>query len=213
MATMFLPNEITGGADGCVRAEEARRSDPLSPASSGFVVTDEVSGIVASVERIDAWMTMAIAGDRFVYATRSFLPAKSAGAARMRQLDERGLVKLTQQRRADLPDIFNYIATRTSVDSAMRRPVRHTIGARIIDAEPTLVDALLPVLDRAAKFKRPCPTDHQLAERSGLSVAEVAAGLEALTHAGLIRVFAAPRPTLRRVVIVATGQQTGEVRK
>ncbi|KQN93866.1 hypothetical protein ASE95_02885 [Sphingomonas sp. Leaf231] len=213
MAGVLHSNEITSAADGRARAEEVRRSNPLPPTSSGFVETDEAPGIVASVERVNAWMEVAEAGDRFVYATRAMLPFRSPGAARMRSLAERKLVLLVRPRSTSNPELFNYTAVRTTVPSVLRKPVRGTLSACLIDAEAATVDALMPILDRAARFGRPCPTDKQMAERTGLTVEAVAGGIEVLVLAGLIRVFAAPRPTLRRVVILATGHQTGDVFK
>lgn len=210
MAAVFLPdNGIAGAADGRARAEEARRSDPLPPASSGFVMTDEAPGVIASVARIDAWMEVAKAGDRFVYATRAMLPLGAQGAVHMRLLAQRGLVLLVRPRCVAEPTLFNYTAVRTSKPTAMERPVRAILAPRVIDAEAELVDALLPVLERAARFGRPCPTDRQLAQKSGLSADQIEPALHALVLANLIRVHQAPRPTLRRVVIVASGAQTG----
>ena len=209
MPAVFLSNEITGAADGRVRAEEARRFNPLPPVSSGSAVVDEAPGVVADVNRIDAWMKAARAGDQFTYATRPFLPASSPGARRMRALEARGLVRLTQARTAPGVSMFYYRATRTSAPTALEKPARVQLSAVVIDAEAALVDALLPVLERTARFGRPCPTDKQLAAKSGLAPAEIEAAMQALVLANLIRVHQAPRPTLRRVTIVATGAQTG----
>ena len=170
---------------------------------------DEAPGVVASVERIDAWMAVARSGDRFVYATRLCLPVVSAGAKRMRDLAARDLVLLTRPRSAIDPSIFCYTATRSSKPTALTLPVRPRLVAPIVEAESAVVDALLPILDRAARFGRPCPTDRQLAERARLPVETIQAGLLALSAAGMIRIHAAPRPTIRRVTIVATGAQTG----
>ncbi len=210
MPAVFLPShEITGAADGCVRAEEAVRPCPPPSASSGFVMVDEVPGMVASPERVAAWMEVAKPGDRFVYTTRATLPPRSAGAKAMLRLAERGLVMLVRPRSKTNPDLFNYTAVRTSVPTALERPKRERLVARVIDAEAELVNALLPVLDRFARFGRPCPTDKQLAEKTRLPIDQIAPGLQALQLAGLIRIHQVPRPTLRRVVIVATGAQTG----
>lgn len=209
MAAAFPFHEITGSTDGCARAEEARRLSPLPPASSGFTVVDEAPGVIADVGRIDAWMATARPGDQFTYATRAFLPASSPGARRMRDLDARGLVRLTQARCAPGVSMFYYRATRTSAPTALEKPARVQLSAVVIDAEAALVDALLPVLERTARFGRPCPTDKQLAAKSGLAPAEIEAAMQALVLANLIRVHQAPRPTLRRVTIVATGAQTG----
>ena len=70
-------------------------------------------------------------------------------------------------------------------------------------------DRLLPHLERAAAFGRPCPTDKQLAQKAKIPVDFVAAGMLALRAAKVIAVHAAPAPTLRRVTILATGAQTG----
>ncbi|MBY9062321.1 hypothetical protein K7957_05175 [Sphingomonas yunnanensis] len=185
------------------------RFSPLPAASSGFVVTDEVPGIVASPERVAAWMELASAGDRFVYATRATLPLRSPGATAMRQLSDRGLVILVRPRCAADPTVFNYTAIRTKAPTSLEKPKRERLVARVIDAEAAVVDALLPVLERAASFGRPCPTDKQLASKAGLRPDEVEPALAALVAANLIRIHQAPRPTLRRVTIVASGAQTG----
>ena len=198
----------TRASDGSSCAGEVGRFPPVRSASPDHIA-GELPGVVASVERIDAWMSIAKPGDRFVYASRAVLPIASAGAARMRALQERGLVRLYRPRCQLDRTIFNYMAERTSMRTPLTRPVRPVLGARLIDAEAALIDALLPVIERAAQFKRPCPTNRQLAERSGLDAAQVDDALEALILGGLIRVHAAAPPTLRRIMIVATGAQTG----
>jgi hypothetical protein len=154
-------------------------------------------------------MEMAEAGDRFVYASRATLPIASAGAKRMRDLAALNLVCLTRPRSKLDPTIFNYQATRTSAPVPLPEPKRPTLTAHLVDAEAAIVNALLPVLARAARFARPCPTDKQLAERTQLPIASIQPGLAALSAAGLIRIEALPAPTRRRVIIIATGAQTG----
>lgn len=194
-------------ADGRAHAEGAGDNSPRLPAPSGYA--DELPSVVASVARIDAWMEIAKPGDVFVYATRATLPIASAGAKRMYELAKRDLVCLTRPRSTLDPSVFNYRATRTSKSTALSKPMRAMLSAPLIDAEPALIDALLPVLTRLARFGRPCPTNNQLASRSGLAVDQIDAALAALVLAGLIRIQSLPRPTMRRIVIVATGEQTG----
>lgn len=211
MVAVSLPNKITGEADGRVRAEEAQWFDPLPLVSSDTYALDEAPGVIASVERIDAWMGVARPNDVFTYATRAFLPASSTGARRMRELNARGLVRLTQARCAPGVSLFHYRATRTMTATPLAKPDRALLSARVIDAEAALIDKVLPVLDRAARFGRPCPTDKQLAEKCGLEPVQIEPALHALVMANLIRIHAAPRPTVRRVTIVASGAQTGLV--
>jgi hypothetical protein len=175
-------------------------------------VYDEAPGIVASPERIDAWMEVAKPGDRFVYATRLCLPVASRGAARMRELEKRGLVVLTRPRSTLDATVFNYTAHRTATMTAMARPHRPKLVAPAVvlaDGEAALIDALLPVLERFAHHGRPCPTDKQLAARARLTEEAVKAGLAAMAAAHLIRVQGCAAPTYRRIIIIATGAQTG----
>ena len=175
-------------------------------------VLAEAPGVVASVARIDAWMEVAKAGDVFVYVTGTFLPLRGGGAARMKELSDRGLVTLSQKRVEAGSSMFNYRAQRTSKATAMTRPERVTLVAShvaLVDAEADIVDALLPVLDRFARSGRPCPTDKQLAARARLSEAQVKAGLAALVAAHAIHIRGCAAPTSRRVTILATGHVTG----
>lgn len=173
---------------------------------------DEAPGVVASVARIDAWMEVAKAGDRFVYATRMCLPAASKGAKRMLALAESGLVCLTRPRSQAEPTLFHYMATRTSKACILTRPERPKLvapSAVIADGEAEAVNKLLPVLERFASARRPCPTDRGLAERAGLSEAAIRPTLDAMVQAHLILVQGVRPPTSRRIVIVSTGAATG----
>ncbi len=182
------------------------------PLWSAPVVKDQCVGIVASVEQIDAWLAVARAGDRFVYATRHGLPLASAGRRRMLALGEAGIVDLCQKRSAIDPSMHVYAAQRTSKPTALTRPERPVLTAPtapVADGEVQAIDALLPVLTRFASAGRPCPTDRQLAERAGLREADVPAVLAAMVQSHLIRIQGAAAPTNRRVVILATGAMTG----
>ena len=198
-------------ADGRVCAEEAGVF-PRASVSSGSMF-DEVSGLVAGVDRINAWMAVANPGDRFIYASRSsLLPGASAGAARMRDLQGRKLVMLFQARSTLDATRTNYIAVRTAVPDALAKPVRPRLAlssAPIAEDEAASIDALLPVLERFAAKGRPCPTDKQLAERAGIATAMVQPTLDAMVAAHLIRIEGARGPTNRRVLILSTGAITG----
>ena len=89
------------------------------------------------------------------------------------------------------------------------RPKLGLHAAALVDDEARIVDALLPVLERFARHRRPCPTDKQLADRARLTEVEVKSGLDAMAAAHLIRVQGCAPPTYRRVVIVASGLITG----
>jgi hypothetical protein len=176
---------------------------------------DEAPGMIATVAQVDAWMERAKAGDVFVYVTGTCLPIRSSGAARMRELSSMRLVDLSQKRLVPGRPTHNYRAQRTSKPSALTRPERPMLtlpSAALVDGEAAIVDALLPVLTRFAKAGRPCPTDAQLAERTGLARDAVPSAMEAMVAANLIRVHLAPRPTLRRVLILSTGAMTGLAR-
>ena len=173
---------------------------------------DEAPGMIATVAQVDAWLEHAKYGDVFVYVTGTCLPIRSGGAARMRDLAARGLVHLTQKRVAPGAAMTNYRAQRSNKPSALSKPTRSTLSidkAELVDDEATLVNSLLPLLARAAKHGRPCPTDAQLAERAMLRRDDIAPALEVLRAAGLIHIQSAPAPTLRRVTILATGERTG----
>lgn len=204
-------NEIAHDADGRVCAEGAGASPPaLAPSGSPF---DEVSGLVAGVDRINAWLAVANPGDRFIYASRtSLLPGASAGAARMRDLAARKLVMLVQARSTLDATRTNYIAVRTAMSTALAKPARPRLAvstAPIAENEAASIDALLPVLERFASKGRPCPTDKQLAERAGIVTSMVQPTLEAMVAAHLIRIEGARGPTNRRVLILSTGAITG----
>ncbi|SEM62423.1 hypothetical protein SAMN05192583_0872 [Sphingomonas gellani] len=178
-------------------------------------IGDEACGVVASVARIDAWMELAKAGDRFVYASRLTLPVASAGAKRMRDLAKRELVLLTRPRSTIDPTVFNYTATRSSKPSPLTKPDREKLKVVTLPIdidEVEAVNSLLPVLERFARAGRPCPTDHQLAQRADLSVDLIKPILKAAEAAHMIRVLPAPGPTGRRILILSTGAITGLVR-
>jgi hypothetical protein len=176
---------------------------------------DEAPGVVASPERIEAWIEVAKQGDVFTYATRLCLPVNSAGAKRMRQLEALGLVVLTRPRSTLNTTVFNYRAQRTGKATPLTRPVRPILAApsaTLVNDEAAIVNALFPVLERFAQHARPCPTNKQLADKAKLTEDTVKAGLEAMVAAHMIKVLGCAAPTNRRVVIVGTGAITGLAR-
>jgi hypothetical protein len=208
---MAKPASLTmHDADGRVCADEAGVF-PRAPASSGSIF-DEMTGLVAGVDRINAWLAVAKPGDRFIYATRQTLPIASAGRLRMLDLQKQGLVSLVRPRSPLDPTVFNYTATRTTTPSAVTRLERPRLAAKvepIADGEAAVIDALLPVLERFARYGRPCPTDRQLAAKAELTEGDVKAGLEAMASAHLIRVQGCAAPTYRRIIILSNGLITG----
>lgn len=207
--------EIARDVDGRACAEEAGMNAPRSTASSDLII-DEFPGTVATIEMIDHWLSYAKPGEELVYATRCWLPAKSAGAAHLRTLAGQGLVHLKQRPIAGRPE-RNYVAERSSRRKPLVLATKPTRGISPQDRhggvndDVTAMNAVLPLLARAARFERPCPTDRKLAERAGLSVEAVAHALDSLRSAGLIRVDGVKAPTLRQVTIVATGHRTGMI--
>ncbi|UYY60125.1 hypothetical protein [Sphingomonas sp. S2-65] len=172
---------------------------------------DEARNIALPAERVAAWVEAARPGDELVYGSRWFgvLPAKSPTAAKVRALHAEGLV-LPFQRVIQAGVERNYVVRRTA--RPWIAPAAPSPLAEPAHASPAAIDALFALLARAARFKRPCPTDKQLAERAGIERGEVKPALEAMVEAGLIDVAGCAAPTLRRVRIVATGETTGWVR-
>lgn len=185
----------------------------LSVRTSSEALAGEALNVVASPDRILGWAEIAQPGDQFVYASRAYLPSGSEGAKAAYDLATRGLVHLKQRRIAG-SIATNYVAERTSAAWKPKQPKlpRSAPPAiRSADAEAAAINALLPVLQRAARFGRPCPTDAQLATRCGLSRGDVKAAIAAMELMNMVRVIAVKAPTLRMVTIVSTGHRTGLV--
>lgn len=190
--------------------ETGSRSPKPQPVSPGAI--DQAKGLIASPDQIEAWFALAQSGDRFVYATRSYLPAGSTGAQRMRTLSDQGLVHLIQKRSDLFIGEWCYLAERSSKSEAtVRPPARPKSDVRSTSDDVTAINALLPVLKRAARFGRPCPTDLQLAEKAGIDRAQVQPALDAMRTMNIIRVSPAKAPTLRFITIVESGHKTGLV--
>lgn len=203
---MLMPEIACGPPAACDGAGEA---PPSSPAP---LMVDEVPGIVAPRERIAAWLTIAQAGDEFVYASRMIrLPAKSPGAEVVRGLVRNGMVFAYQRPIAGRSE-RNYCIKRSSKPLTPPAPVRPRLSAvveSVAHDEVDTVNAVMAQLSRAARFKLPCPTDAQIARRAGIAADRVPAILQMMISAAMIRVHAAPAPTLRFVTIVDTNERTG----
>jgi len=201
-----------------VAAASSARSETglpfLEKHPAGFSMIDEATNVYSTAEALVAWAQAARRGDSFVYASRCtrLFPASSRVAEVARELHDREFVALVQRRVPGTRDQRNYIAQRTGRPwSAPQEPRPALRVVRGPDAEAAVINTLLPVLRRAARFTRPCPTDAQLAARIGASVEAVQLALRALEATGDIRIGRAAAPTLRQVTIVATGHRTGMV--
>lgn len=176
-------------------------------------IVDEAAGVVASPDRIAAWLLCAKAGDEFVYATRCGLPPASPGAKAARDAQGLGLVMLFQRALPGRKE-RNYVAKRTAkvmpVNLAPVDRAPANDGAPI-DEEARALTAVLDLLRRAARFQRPCPTNFALARRANVTRDDVERVMDLLATMGLIRIQRAPAPTLRQVTIVGTGHRTGLV--
>lgn len=177
---------------------------------------DEHAGIVATAEQIFAWAEHSKPGAEFIYATRCYLPIGSRGADAARTLSERGLAHL-KQRKIPGSMQYNYVAERSSApwSQILDRPRKGLspgwAAKRDADEDAGAINALLPILQRHARFGRPCPTDAQLSERAGVDLQSVKVAMTAMVATGAIRIDGVKAPTLRIVTIVATGHRTGMV--
>lgn len=207
--TATVPKFTRGASPAVARAGETSPL-PLDSISPGSFA--EATGVIASVDQIETWLAIAKAGDRFLYATRPFLPAGSQGAVRMRTLSEQGLVHLIQKRSDLWPSDWCYYAERSTKSARDVRPLREPRhDVRTVPDDISAINVLLPILKKAARFGRPCPTDVQLGERAQLPRDAVQPAIEAMRTMNIIRVLPAKAPTLRLVEIVETGHKTGLV--
>ncbi|VVT20435.1 conserved hypothetical protein [Sphingomonas aurantiaca] len=207
--TISVSKFTRGASPAGARAGETSplSSDSVSPGSFA-----EAKGVIASIDQIETWLAIAKAGDRFLYATRPFLPAGSQGALRMRTLAEQGLVYLVKKRSDLLPGEWCYYAERSTKSAREVRPLREPRhDVRTVPDDISAINVLLPILKKAARFGRPCPTDVQLAERAQLPRDAVQPAIDAMRTMNIIRVLPAKAPTLRLVEIVETGHKTGLV--
>lgn len=169
---------------------------------------DEASGVVASIARIEAWLSIATAGDEFVYATRAALPPGSKSAAHLRELAGRGAVELFQRGTTEA-GVRNYVARRTACPLGVKPPIART---PVVDdsAFDEMEDRLLAHLRAAVRRGLPCPPDAALARAMELPrQSDVARLYERLRQAGTITVeVVRDIPTYRVVTLTETGQRT-----
>ena len=173
---------------------------------------------LASIADIDRWLSAADYADVFVYAVCPWLPIAAPGGRRMYALAMAGLVNLTKKRSDLLKGEWAYRAQRTSkplpepeAPAVPRRRLSVT-APEIASDEAASIDLLLPLLKRAARHGRPCPTDAQMADRTGIPRSAIPATLAAMRAAHLIRIEGVASPTLRLITILATGHRTGFVK-
>lgn len=206
--TTSVSKFTSGRSPAVARAGEA---SPLSPDSASPGSFAEAKGVIASIDQIETWLAIAKAGDRFLYATRSaFRLGSSQSALRLRTLAEQGLVHLLQKRSDLLPGEWCYYAERSTKSARDIRPLREPRhDVRSMSDDVSAINVLLPILKKAARFGRPCPTDVQLAERAQLPREVIQPTIDAMRTMNIIRVLPAKAPTLRFVEIVETGHKTG----
>lgn len=168
-------------------------------------IIDEAPGVVASVERIEAWLQVSTPGDEFVYATRLALPVASRGAAHLRALQDAGEVELFQRRTAE--GTFNYVARRRAVPAVAGLPQRpRPVPAAMLSEEAS---RLLAMLRGVTRNGLPCPGNPLIARELGLArpsyVSELFGELAETGHVAVEQIRRAPH---RVVTLLATGQQT-----
>jgi len=197
-----------------VPASDSEASVPPAPVSLDYA--DDRSGRVASIAEVDSWLAYAEAGDVFTYSVRStWLPISAPGKRRLYALAIQGLVTLSQKPSDLIEGAKAYRAQRTSVPLPPPEPApvpraKLSLAAPVIAVdEAAAIDLLLPIVQRAAKYGRPCPTDAQLADRTGIPRDDIPAALAAMKAARLIKIEGTSAPTLRLITILATGQRTG----
>lgn len=159
---------------------------------------------VPAAEELSAWTSKARVGDRFVYCEASAL-VQGDTARLARELEQAGLVTLTQERRAG--GGFQYVATRTRLRAAAA--IKPTGGA---DEESA---AILRCLKRAANLGLTCPSLADLSRTLAsvgmeLTVGQVRHRFDRLIDDGLIKsvIYSDNGANVRVVTISETGERT-----
>lgn len=208
-----MVSKFTDGPSPAPASDSEAGAPPIPPASLDYA--NDRRGLVASIADIERWLSAADVGDVFTYAVRPFLPVTAPGKRRMYALSIQGLVTLTQKRSDLIENAFAYRAQRTSQplpepeQPAEPRKRLSLAPAVLAVDEAAAIDKLLPIVTRAAKYGRPCPTDAQMADRSGLTRDDIPATLAAMQAARLVKIEGTSAPTLRLITILATGHRTG----
>jgi hypothetical protein len=178
------------------------------------MLSESVTAWTAEVAEIEAWMERAQIGDRFVYARAPMLPQGPTKAA-VQALHDDGEVLLFQRRVGGAPE---YVMQRRS--SAARPQVRLQRPAVDPPSEPVPLatlgreaEALYQLLDRLARGRVVCPSNHRLAALAGLRDRNQAAyQLIRLKDAGLIKISALygahPGRDLRVITMIGKGRAT-----
>ncbi len=157
--------------------------------------------LAAEVDELDHWVSIALPGERCIYATGPELPRGAPAVSRARILAESGLVTLTTQA---IVGGRNFIAVRCAID-----PNKPVVDRHVPPQEDALAEKVLARLRRAANFSQLCPTNAELARDCGLKDADAASyRIKKLIRERKIRVED-QGPNRRRIVtIVATGRRT-----
>ena len=207
-------SKFTDGPSPAPASDSEAGAPPIPPASLDY--TNDRRGRVASIAEVDRWLAYAETGDVFVYAVRTaWLPITAPGKRRLYALAIQGLVVLSQKPSDLIEGAKAYRAQRSSKPLPPPEPAptpraKLSLSAPVIAVdEAAAIDKLLPIVMRAAKYGRPCPTDAQMADRSGLARDAIPATLAAMQAARLVKIEGTSAPTLRLITILATGHRTG----
>lgn len=172
---------------------------------------------ICSLATLDAWAEAAAEGQTLLYAKGCGLPKWSPVPARIRVLNDAGLISLRQARHSEFDT--DYIARRSA--AAWTAPAR---AAPMIDRRPPIEigrtieeEALIELLASAAAIGAPCPSNAWLAGRIGASGGRseradenrVTYLLDCLEAAGKIRREASAFLPGRIITVVETGESTG----
>lgn len=160
-------------------------------------------------EQFSQWAARARPGEDVVYST-GVRPGDAIGAA-VRAMQESGVVALTSKR---VEGGFRFIAQRLAdprPSQLLKRGPEHRgrFARREVKGRRAPERLIYKLLVEAARRGAPCPTNAELATRTGLSGAVAASyRMRRLVQSGQI-VVQEPSPLERRVVtIVATGKST-----
>ena len=174
--------------------------------SVGSVAASKDSPWALPVAVVERWIELAGPGERLVYARGARLP-RSEGVNAVDRLRLEGQVILNQRRCG--PADFEYLATRTVESRAAPKPRVPTplLDHHGEDHGDDATSRTFALLARCANFKRPCPSNGEIARLLGLAPGSVSYQLDKLKKARLIAVQTDPMGR-RSVTIVATGKRT-----
>lgn len=167
----------------------------LSAAASPRV--EVVESWTSTAADVEAWLSRAKAGDRFVYATGPSL-VRGAAAALVGKLRDAGVVS-PHNRRNDA-GVLEYVIVRCAARKVVRPPV----------CDPNMMALLVELQDDAQNHRR-CRSDAELGNAIGLTADQVKGQLKKLEAARFIERRTVPigsDPRFRIVRVIATGAET-----